>query len=67
MPPSSKGPPVSIVMTASLAVSPIQGSLGALMTKMHKIFPLLTLVFCALFAMPAGAHTSGKSPPPSIP
>jgi TPR repeat protein len=25
---------------------------------MHKIFPLLTLVFCALFAMPAGARTS---------
>jgi len=25
---------------------------------MHKIFPLLTLVFCALFAMPAGARSS---------
>src|ERR1044071_6570668 len=28
------------------------------MSRMHKIFPLLTLVFCALFAMPAGARTS---------
>jgi TPR repeat protein len=28
------------------------------MTQMHKIFPLLTLVFCALFAMPADARTS---------
>jgi TPR repeat protein len=28
------------------------------MTQMHKVFPLLTLVFCALFAMPAGARTS---------
>jgi TPR repeat protein len=25
---------------------------------MHKIFPLLTLVFCALFAMPVGARSS---------
>jgi hypothetical protein len=25
---------------------------------MHKIFPLLTVVFCALFAMPAGARNS---------
>jgi len=29
-----------------------------LMPRMHKIFPLLTLVFCALFAMPAGARSS---------
>jgi len=28
------------------------------MPRMHKIFPLLTLVFCALFAMPAGARSS---------
>jgi TPR repeat protein len=28
------------------------------MAQMHKIFPLLTLVFCALFAMPAGARSS---------
>jgi TPR repeat protein len=28
------------------------------MAQMHKIFPLLTLVFCALFAIPAGARTS---------
>ena len=28
------------------------------MSRMHKIFPLLTLVFCALFAMPAGARSS---------
>ncbi len=28
------------------------------MPQMHKIFPVLTLVFCALFAMPAGARSS---------
>ena len=28
------------------------------MPQMHKIFPLLTIVFCALFAMPAAARTS---------
>src|SRR5690349_7890738 len=28
------------------------------MSRMHKIFPLLTLVFCALFAMPAAARSA---------